>query len=197
MADAASPLTTEHLHIMRGDIAEFRAEMRAEFAKVTLEFDDMKRRFRVQEHHITALRRDEVATAEEITDLRHQIDAPIDALETARRSRSTLNPLRRVFCWGAPRAAHPSPAVRYPVARTQRTVCAMAACALWPVTGTASGTLVPQRSSAHLHLGAKAQPGARVTMLGGAPGMASMRSPRFPAWMPVPGSTLAASRPWV
>lgn len=75
MSENVTPLTTEHLRIMRDDIAQFRAEMRAEFAKVTVEFDDMKKRFRVQEHHITGLRRDEVGTAEEITDLRHQIDA--------------------------------------------------------------------------------------------------------------------------
>lgn len=75
MSDNITPPTTEHLRLMRDDIAEFRAEMRVEFGKVTAEFDDMKKRFRVQEHHITGLRRDEVATAEEITDLRHQIDA--------------------------------------------------------------------------------------------------------------------------
>ena len=62
MSENVTPLTTEHLRIMRDDIAQFRAEMRAEFAKVTVEFDDMKKRFRVQEHHITGLRRDEVGT---------------------------------------------------------------------------------------------------------------------------------------
>ena len=80
MSENVTPLTTEHLRLMRDDIAEFRTEMRAEFAKVSVEFEDMKKRFRVQEHHITGLRRDEVATAEEITDLRHQIDALLTRL---------------------------------------------------------------------------------------------------------------------
>ena len=74
MAEKITPLTTEHLRIMRADIASLAAKMDAGFAKMSDEFEDMKKRFRVQEHHITGLRRDEVVTAEEIVDLRHQID---------------------------------------------------------------------------------------------------------------------------
>lgn len=46
MSENATPLTTEHLQLMRDDIAECRAEMRAEFAKVSVEFEEMKKRFR-------------------------------------------------------------------------------------------------------------------------------------------------------
>ena len=67
MTDKVAPLTTEHLRIMRDDIAAFRGQMTEEFA-------EMKKRFRTQERHIVGLRRDEAIASEEITDLRHQID---------------------------------------------------------------------------------------------------------------------------
>ncbi len=45
------------------------------------EFTELKQRFRVQEHHILGLKRDEVSTAEDITALRHQIDGLLDRLK--------------------------------------------------------------------------------------------------------------------
>ena len=74
MTENVTPLTTEHLRPMRDDIAEFRAQM-------TQEFSELKQRFRVQEHHILGLKRDEVASAEDITALRHQIDGLLDRLK--------------------------------------------------------------------------------------------------------------------
>ena len=74
MTDTVAPLTTEHLRIMREDIAAFRAQMTEEFA-------EMKKPFRTQEHHIVGLRRDEAIASEEITDLRHQIDAMLARLK--------------------------------------------------------------------------------------------------------------------
>ena len=74
MPENVTPLTTEHLRSMRDDIAEFRAQM-------TQEFSELKQRFRVQEHHILGLKRDEVSTAEDITALRHQIDGLLDRLK--------------------------------------------------------------------------------------------------------------------
>ena len=74
MSKNVTPLTTEHLRLMRDDIAEFRAQMTQEFA-------ELKQRFRVQEHHILGLKRDEVASAEDITALRHQIDGLLDRLK--------------------------------------------------------------------------------------------------------------------
>ena len=82
MTDNITPLTTEHLRLMREEMTDFRAEMRAGFVKMVAEFDDMRKRFRTQEHHVVGLRRDEAVASEEITDLRHQIDGLPKRLST-------------------------------------------------------------------------------------------------------------------
>ncbi len=73
MADHVTPLTTEHLRIMREDIATLRTEIHSQFTEI-------KQRYRVQEHQIMGLKRDEVSAAEDVTALRHQIDGLIERL---------------------------------------------------------------------------------------------------------------------
>ena len=60
MADQITPLTTEHLRIMREDIAQFRADITK---KVDDGFADVRKRLTHVEHSILGLKRDEVDTA--------------------------------------------------------------------------------------------------------------------------------------
>lgn len=65
MADNITPLTTEHLRIMREDIAVFRAEVKQDIKDG---FADIRDRISYVEHSVTGLQRDEAAAAAEITD---------------------------------------------------------------------------------------------------------------------------------
>ena len=56
MADQITPLTTEHLRIMREDIAQFRADITK---KVDDGFADVRKRLTHVEHSILGLKRDE------------------------------------------------------------------------------------------------------------------------------------------
>ena len=84
MPDNITPLTTEHLRIMREDIQRIHDDMKTFRADITKEvkqgFAEIKQRYRVQEHQIMGLKRDEVSAAEDVTALRHQIDAMIERL---------------------------------------------------------------------------------------------------------------------
>ena len=85
MSENVTPLTTEHLRIMREDIQRMHDDMKAFRGDVTKEikegFADIKQRYRVQEHQIMGLKRDEGSAAEDVTALRHQIDAMIERLQ--------------------------------------------------------------------------------------------------------------------
>ena len=85
MATKVTALTTEHLglmreemQLMRKDIAEFRSDITKQMMN---QFAEIKQRYRVQEHQIMGLKRDEVAASEDVTALRHQIDGLIERLQ--------------------------------------------------------------------------------------------------------------------
>lgn len=67
MADSVTPLTTEHLRIMREDIATLRAEVKEGFTEVS-------RRLGRVEQGVLGLKRDEVETATELAEHRHTLD---------------------------------------------------------------------------------------------------------------------------
>lgn len=71
MPGNATPLTIEHLRIMRDDIAQFRAGITK---KVDEGFSDMRKRLTHVEHSILGLKRDEVDTAALITEHRQLFD---------------------------------------------------------------------------------------------------------------------------
>ena len=71
MSESVTPLTTEHLRIMRDDIAQFRADITK---KVDEGFSDVRKRLTHVEHSILGLKRDEVDTAAEITEHRQLFD---------------------------------------------------------------------------------------------------------------------------
>ena len=66
---------------MREEMADFRVQLRAGFARMSGEFDDMKKRFRGQEHHIMVLRHDQAIVSGQCTNLRHQIDVTLTRLK--------------------------------------------------------------------------------------------------------------------
>ena len=68
------PLTTEHLRILRDDISTVRADVTALRGEVKSGFDDMRKRLGRVEQSILGLKRDEVATAEELTEHRLALD---------------------------------------------------------------------------------------------------------------------------
>ncbi len=78
MADNISPLTTEHLRIMRGDIAAFRSAVDARLDGVDKGiqsgFDDIRRRLTRVEHSVLGLKRDETDAATELAEHRHALD---------------------------------------------------------------------------------------------------------------------------
>lgn len=67
MPEKIGPLTTEHLRIMREDIAGLGRKMESGF-------DDMKKRLARVEQTIIGLKRDETETAAELTEHRHTLD---------------------------------------------------------------------------------------------------------------------------
>ena len=73
-----TPLTTEHLRLMREDIARFRESMETKFAAldqgVDEGFADLKKRLSRVEQTMVGLKRDEVETAAEPTEHRHTLD---------------------------------------------------------------------------------------------------------------------------
>lgn len=71
MSERVAPLTTEHMRIMRDDIAQFRADITK---KVDEGFSDMRKRLTHVEHSILGLKRDQVDTAAEITEHRQLFD---------------------------------------------------------------------------------------------------------------------------
>lgn len=83
MSDPVTPLTTEHLRIMRDDIAQMRAEMKEGFA-------DMRKRISYVEHSVTGLKRDEAAAAAEMTDYRQMFDRMSAAIDQLRERIQTL-----------------------------------------------------------------------------------------------------------
>ena len=67
MPEKIAPLTTEHLRIMREDIAGLGRKMDSGF-------EDMKKRLARVEQTIIGLKRDETETAAELTEHRHTLD---------------------------------------------------------------------------------------------------------------------------
>ena len=67
MPEKIVPLTTEHLRIMREDIAGLGRKMESGF-------DDLKKRLARVEQTIIGLKRDETETAAELTEHRHALD---------------------------------------------------------------------------------------------------------------------------
>ena len=67
MTDTVTAPTTEHLRIMREDIAAFRAEVKRDMQEG---FADIRKRFSYVEHSVTGLKRDEALAAAEMTDYR-------------------------------------------------------------------------------------------------------------------------------
>ena len=78
MTDNVSPLTTEHLRIMRDDIAAFRSavDTRLDGVEKGIQggFDDIRRRLTRVEHSVLGLKRDETDAATELAEHRHALD---------------------------------------------------------------------------------------------------------------------------
>ena len=83
MSEHVTPLTTEHLRIMRDDIAQMRGEMKEGFA-------DMRKRISYVEHSVTGLKRDEAAAAAEMTDYRQMFDRMKETIDQLRERIQTL-----------------------------------------------------------------------------------------------------------
>ncbi len=83
MSEHVTPLTTEHLRIMRDDIAQMRGEMKEGFA-------DMRKRISYVEHSVTGLKRDEAAAAAEMTDYRQMFDRMSATIDQLRERIQTL-----------------------------------------------------------------------------------------------------------
>ena len=85
-----TPLTTEHLRLMRNDIAEFRKEVREDLTTINKKMDagftDIKKRLSRVEQTMVGLKRDEAETAAELTEHRHTLDR-LDAIITELRER--------------------------------------------------------------------------------------------------------------
>lgn len=65
-----TPLTTEHLRILRDDFSTVRADVSTLHAEVIVGFEDMRKRFDWVQQSILSLKRDEVVTAEELAEYR-------------------------------------------------------------------------------------------------------------------------------
>ncbi len=87
MADQITPLTTEHLRIMREDIAQFRADITK---KVDDGFADVRKRLTHVEHSILGLKRDEVDTATWMTEHRQMFDRLQSTIEQMQRRIDSL-----------------------------------------------------------------------------------------------------------
>ena len=78
MTDNVTPLTTEHLRIMRDDIAAFRSavDTRLDGVEKGIQsgFDDIRRRLTRVEHSVLGLKRDETDAATELAEHRHALD---------------------------------------------------------------------------------------------------------------------------
>ena len=78
MTDKVAPLTTEHLGIMREDIAAFRSAVDTRLDDVEkgiqIGFDDIHRRLTRVEHSVLGLKRDETDAATELAEHRHVLD---------------------------------------------------------------------------------------------------------------------------
>ena len=83
MSEHVTPLTTEHVRIMRDDIAQMRGEMKEGFA-------DMRKRISYVEHSVTGLKRDEAAAAAEMTDYRQMFDRMSATIDQLRERIQTL-----------------------------------------------------------------------------------------------------------
>ena len=90
MTAKITPLTTEHLRLMRDDIAEFRKEVREELTTINKKMDagfaDIKKRLSRVEQTMVGLKRDEAETAAELTEHRHTLDR-LDAIIAELRER--------------------------------------------------------------------------------------------------------------
>ncbi len=87
MSENVTPLTTEHLCIMRDDIALFRADITK---KVDEGFSDVRKRLTHVEHSILGLKRDEVDTATEITEHRQLFDRLQSTIEQMQKRIDSL-----------------------------------------------------------------------------------------------------------
>ena len=87
MSDNVTPLTTEHLRIMREDISQFRADITRE---VKDGFADIRKRLTHVEHSVLGLKRDEVDAATELTEYRHTLDKLHDIIDQLRQRLDTL-----------------------------------------------------------------------------------------------------------
>ena len=78
MTDNVSPLTSEHVRIMRDDIAAFRSavDTRLDGVEKGIQggFDDIRRRLTRVEHSVLGLKRDETDAATELAEHRHALD---------------------------------------------------------------------------------------------------------------------------
>ena len=83
MTDSVTPLTTEHLRLMREQLHLMRKEN-------TEGFDDMRRRLTRVEHSILGLKRDETDAATELTEHRHTLDKIELIIRELRERISTL-----------------------------------------------------------------------------------------------------------
>ncbi len=90
MTAKITPLTTEHLRLMRDDIAEFRKEVREDLTTINKRrdagFTDNKKRLSRVEQTMVGLKRDEAETAAELTEHRHTLDR-LDAIIAELRER--------------------------------------------------------------------------------------------------------------
>lgn len=89
MSDIVTPLTTEHLRIMREDISQFRSEITRE---VKDGFADIRKRLTHVEHSILGLKRDEVDAATKITEHRQTLDKLHNIIEQLRERLDKLEP---------------------------------------------------------------------------------------------------------
>ena len=87
MTDNVTPLTTEHLRIMRDDIAQFRADITRE---VKEGFGDIRKRLARVEQSVLGLKRDEVEAATELAEHRLALDRLREIIDQLRERIDTL-----------------------------------------------------------------------------------------------------------
>ena len=87
MTDNVTPLTTEHLQIMRDDIAQFRAEITRE---VKDGFGDIRKCMARVEQSVLNLKRDQVEAATELAEHRLALDKLREIIDQLRERIDTL-----------------------------------------------------------------------------------------------------------
>ena len=86
MPEKNTPLTTEHLRIMREDLSGMRADIAGVGKRMDAGFADLKKRLARVEQTMVGLKRDEAETAAELTEHRHTLDR-LDAIIAELRER--------------------------------------------------------------------------------------------------------------